>query len=209
MSSRPPTPRATGPAEIPIERVYGLDIETDTSVDGLDPEVGAVVAVAVATERGERVFDGPENQLLTELDHFMSSLPAGIVVTWYGSGFDLPYLDRRAEILGRRLGLEITSVDRETGTGSRRHTGVWYGHRHLDAYLVYRNDLPRLLEVSCSLKSVSRLLGYEPLEVDVEKLHRLSPHELRGYVASDARLCRAAALRRWATALPFVDQPTA
>ena len=99
MSSRPPTPRATGPAEIPIERVYGLDIETDTSVDGLDPEVGAVVAVAVATERGERVFDGPENQLLTELDHFMSSLPAGIVVTWYGSGFDLPYLARRAEIL--------------------------------------------------------------------------------------------------------------
>ncbi len=196
--------------EVPVERVYGLDIETDTSIDGLDPDVAPVVAVAVATEHGEWVFDGPENQLLTELDHFVSGLADGIVVTWYGSGFDLPYLDRRAEILGRRLGLEITSVgERDAVGGAKRHRGVWYGHRHLDAYLVYRNDLPRLLEVSCSLKSVSRLLGFDPLEVDIDQLHELAPHELRAYVASDARLCRAAALRRWATALPFVDQPSA
>ena len=182
--------------------VYGLDIETDTSVDGLDPRVSAIVAVAVSTGDTDHVFDGDERRLLVELDEFLRFLDPGVLVTWYGSGFDLPFLETRSTLTGVPLGLSV---------GPCRHdpealAGTWHGHRHLDAYRVYRNDLTRLLDLSCSLKSVSRLLGYEPIEVEVEQLHDLSPAELRAYVASDARLTRAAALRRWRTATPFVDQ---
>ena len=71
---------------------------------------------------------------------------------------------------------------------------------------MYRNDLRRLLDISCSLKSVARLLGYDPVTVDMHRLHELGAQQLRAYVASYARLCRAAALRRWPTAAPFIDQ---
>ena len=44
--------------------IYGLDIETDTSVDGLDPAVSPVVTVALATGAGEETFVGPERSIL-------------------------------------------------------------------------------------------------------------------------------------------------
>ena len=40
--------------------IYGLDIETDTTTDGLDPRVAAVVAVAVAGEGVEVVLEADE-----------------------------------------------------------------------------------------------------------------------------------------------------
>jgi hypothetical protein len=42
--------------------VYGLDIETDTTENGLDPRVAAVVTVALAGPGYEEVFTGPEAQ---------------------------------------------------------------------------------------------------------------------------------------------------
>lgn len=188
---------------VPERLVYGLDIETDTTIDGLDPAVAPIVAIAVCTRDHDHVFDGAEAEVLRGVDQLLRSLEPGILVTWYGSGFDLPFLQARATAAHIPLGLRIEPLDLDASRGVR---GLWHAHRHLDAYRVYRNDLGRLLDLSCSLKSVSRFLGYEPMEVDVEHLHHLPLAELRAYVASDARLSRAAALRRWATAAPFVDQ---
>lgn len=193
-----PTSRAaalTGP-------VYGLDIETDTTVDGLDPLVARVVAIAISTEDGEHVFDGAELDILRATDHTLATLEPGVLVTWYGSGFDLPFLEHRISRHGLLTGLRVLPAEHDP----QARVGSWHRHRHLDAYRVYRNDLPRLLPVSCSLKSVARLLGFEPIEVDIERLHELPANQLRDYVASDARLGRAAALRRWTTAAPFMDQ---
>ena len=161
-----------------------------------------MVAVAISTEDGEYVFDGPELDLLRATDHTLASLAPGILVTWYGSGFDLPFLEHRIRRHGLLTGLRVAPADHDPSA----RVGSWHGHRHLDAYRVYRNDLTRLLPVSCSLKSVARLLGFDPIEVDIERLHELPLEQLREYVASDARLGRAAALRRWSTARPFLDQ---
>lgn len=193
--------RAVEVAAVDLSRVYGLDIETDTAVDGLDPQMAAVIAVAISGEGGEAVFDGEEAELLVALDGHLRRLPRGVLVTWYGSGFDLPFL---AERYGR-LGLDTGLLTERHGSDDHV-TGSWSGHRHLDAYRVYRNDLTRLLDISCSLKSVAGLLGFAPVEVDVERVHELPRRELREYVASDARLARLAALQRWPTAVRFVDQ---
>ena len=78
------------------QAVYGLDIETDTTENGLDPRVAAVVTVALVGPTYEEVFTGPESQLLTDLDARLAQLEPGVLATWNGSAFDLPFLADRA-----------------------------------------------------------------------------------------------------------------
>ena len=76
--------------------VYGLDIETDTSVDGLDPACSAVLTVAVSMHGLDEVFSGAEPDLLVELDDRLAELEPGVIATWNGAAFDLPFLADRA-----------------------------------------------------------------------------------------------------------------
>jgi len=184
--------------------LYGLDIETDTSVDGLDPSVSPIVAVAVATPDGDRVFHGPEDLVLHRTDELMSELDPGIVVTWNGSGFDLPFLAERARRLGVTLGLDLWDDGPErTEPGVVR--GRWYAHDHLDGYRLYRADVGRSLGFPCGLKPLSRLVGLAPVEVDRSCIHLLDDAALEAYVASDARLARELVLRRWPVAERATD----
>jgi DNA polymerase elongation subunit (family B) len=195
----------------PDAPLYGLDIETDTARGGLDPARTPVVAVAVVDGTTERVFTGAEAFLLARLDEHLASLPSGVLVTWNGAGFDLPFLADRAHRLRVGIGLQLTP---DPSIGLRReplaghHTAYrasWYQHAHIDAYRLYRADAAPALGVSCSLKSMARALGLPVIEVDRTRIHELDPEDLARYVASDARLARALVLRRWATAARSVD----
>ena len=91
--------------------LIGLDIETDTTIDGLDPRQSSVLAVAISGGGIEAVLDGPdERSVLMETDRLLAPIEAGVLVTWNGSGFDLPFIATRARILGLSLGL-ITRHD--------------------------------------------------------------------------------------------------
>lgn len=169
---------------------YGLDIETDTTVDGLDSSCSAIVAVAVATDEGDEVFMGDEADLLIGVDRFLSELAPGLIVTWNGSSFDLPFIRDRASLLGMELGLR---------------SGSWWGHRHIDGYRLYRSDVARVLGVSCGLKPLSRMVGLKPVEVDRTRIHELDADQMHSYVASDARLAKEMVLRRMPAALANVD----
>jgi DNA polymerase elongation subunit (family B) len=192
--------------------LYGVDIETDTEVDGLDPGVGRVLAVAVADGDGIALFDqADEAELLTRVDRHLAGLAPGVIVTWNGARFDLPYLATRAGLHRVELGLRLwpdprCRDDRESLPG---HVGTyrasWHGHRHLDAYRVYRADVGPALRIGCSLKTVARLAGLAPVEVDASRVHDLTAAEMAAYVGSDARCTAALALRRWATAAPSID----
>ncbi len=176
--------------------LYGLDIETDTSVDGLNPALSPIVAAAVATDAGDHVFQGPEPQILTQLDSLLARLAPGLVVTWNGAAFDLPFLAERARIVDAPIGLRLwTDPTLKSDPGAFR--GRWYHHDHLDGYRVYRADVGRSLGLSCGLKALSRLVGLEPIEVDRTALHLLDEDSVRSYVASDARLAKTLVLRRW------------
>lgn len=191
--------------------LYGLDIETDTEVDGLDPGVAAVVAVALSTdEHGDTVVTGSEAGLLAAVDACLADLPPGVLVTWNGSGFDLPFLADRARRCRVALGLQLTldpslaEPDRQPLAG---HAGAyrarWHGHDHLDACRAWRALAPP--GTACGLKAVARSVGFDPVSIDVARVHALSPAELRRYVTSDAGLARRVAALRWPALAAFVD----
>ncbi len=177
--------------------------------------MAAVVSIAVVGGEHTHVFEGPEPQLLRRLDALLVDLPAGVIVTWNGGGFDLPFLADRAARLGIELGLTLrhdpsvlSSRDPLPG-----HPGVyrgrWYDHSHLDGYRVYRADVGASLGWSCGLKAMARSVGLDPVEVDRERIHDLSAQELHDYVASDAYLARELVTRRWATARLAIDKMAA
>ncbi|MEZ5322402.1 MAG: 3'-5' exonuclease [Microthrixaceae bacterium] len=195
-------------------RLYALDIETDTSVDGLDAEVAPVIAVGLAYQGRSITFDGPESELLRSLDDHLGSLPPGLIITWNGSRFDLPFLDARARHCGTPVALRLVPVRRHVHTAHAepRWDARWYDHRHLDLYDLYRNDVGAGLGISCGLKRMARLAGLDPVEVDFERFHELDRTEVARYVRSDAEVTRVLALRRWpsvrrAADLPFPPSP--
>ena len=192
--------------------LYGLDIETDTTIDGLDPAVAPIVSVAVAGVDVEAVFDGDEAAMLTDLDEMLRDLEPGILVTWNGSGFDMPFLGDRAHAAGVELGLELWRDNRLRSNRPplRGHFGLyrasWYRHLHLDAYRVYRNDVGRSLGISCGLKPLAHFVSLPVVEVDASQIHLLSRAEVHDYVLSDAVLARQLTERRWPTISGAVDQ---
>lgn len=191
--------------------VYGLDIETDTTENGLDPRVASVVTIALAGPGYEEVFTGEEHVLLADLDERLHELEPGVLATWNGAAFDMPFIADRAALYGMSLGLRLQldpsiTLHRAPLPG---HDGAyragWYGHDHLDAYRVYRGDVGPALRISCSLKSIARFVGLAPVEVDRTRIHDLSNEALHAYAASDARLARILTERRWGTAARCVD----
>jgi uncharacterized protein YprB with RNaseH-like and TPR domain len=192
--------------------VYGLDIETDTTENGLDPRVASVVTVALSAPGVDEVYSGRETTILFDVDQRLRSLPPGVLATWNGAAFDLPFLHDRATLHGMELGLRLQF---DPGLAMRRaplpghrgaYRGAWYEHGHIDAYRLYRGDVGPSLRVSCSLKSIARLVGLSPIEVDRGRIHDLSNEALHAYASSDARLARVLTERRWASASRFVDR---
>jgi hypothetical protein len=193
--------------------VYGLDIETDTTIDGLDPLVARVVAVAVAGPSGVTIFDdGNEGLLLDRLDWHLASIEPGVLATWNGANFDLPFLHHRARLHDLAIGLRLRPdpalpLPREPLPGhAHTNRAWWHGHAHLDAYRVYRADVVPALGVSGGLKSIAQLCGLAPVLADPSQLHRLASEDVRAYVSSDARCTRELVLRRWPTAPNAVDR---
>ena len=175
--------------------VYGLDIETDTSDDGLDPRVAPVVTVALSFPGHDEIFSGRESTLLYDLDTRLRELPTGVIATWNGAAFDLPFLAHRASLhqldLGLRLRLDPTIALHSPLPGhDGAYRGAWHQHTHLDAYRLYKGDVGPILRVSCSLKSIARLVGLAPVEVDRTRIHDLPREALQAYASSDARRAR-------------------
>jgi hypothetical protein len=191
--------------------IYGLDIETDTTPmhdstpRGLDPATTSIVNVAVSTRDGEIVFRGDEKSLLLSLDRYIRNLPVGVVATWNGAVFDLPFILSRAKFLGIELGLTVSPAENirpkyEPLPGHRGgYHGVWSNHTavphvHLDiAYALQKHATD--LGIQWSLKPLARHHGLSPIEVDRTAVHLLTPEQQDEYVASDARVTRVLAER--------------
>jgi hypothetical protein len=156
------------------------------------------------------VFTGAEADILVNTDNQLAQLGAGLLVTWNGAGFDLPYVARRAEMLGIELGLDLTDDPRRRSTRDpqrRSVRGSWHDLIHLDGYLLYRADVGRSLGISCGLKPLARFVGLEPVELDRRTLHLASQEQVAEYVASDARMATALVRRRMPAARSAADFP--
>ena len=158
----------------------------------------------------EIVLDGDEAGLLADLDGALATLEPGVLVTWNGAAFDLPFIADRARTLGVEIGLQLrfdpTIHRREPLPGHQgAYRGRWYDHRHIDGYQLFRADVGASMRLPCGLKPLARFVGLPVVEVDRAAIHQLDADITRRYVASDARLARALVLRRVATAVAAVD----
>lgn len=189
--------------------VYGIDIETDTSTDGLDPSVAPVRAVALSHRGGDELFVGDEADLLTALDERLARLPRGVIATWNGAAFDLPFLADRATILEIPLGLRLVldrrlTLQRAPLPGhAGAYRAAWHGHGHLDTYRLYgahRGPGP-----FTSLRTIGRLIGLGTVDCRPARNQDLTNEALHAHAPSDARLARVLAERRWPAAARLVD----
>lgn len=207
VAAVPYAPAVTSP---PWPTLYGLDIETDTSRGGLDPSRAAIVAAAVAGPGHTTVLTGAEASLLVRLETHLGALPPGVLVTWYGSRFDLPFVAERARRCGIDLRLDLSPCthrrcfDERPYGPERCFDARWGAHRHIDACLAWR-QLPDQSRLRCGLKEVARRHGLAPVVVERASIHRLTRSELRLYVARDATLARLLALSRWESLASSVD----
>lgn len=186
--------------------LYALDIETDTTVNGLDPAVAAVTSVAVLSSDGDLVVfdDRNERRLLTGLLAWLGHADAGdLVVTWNGSCFDLPFIaDRLARwgIDGRRYGFRVVpAADRPPKYAPLPgHAGGYRakvcGLDHVDIAYLWRSFADER-QLPWSLKPVAEAHGLTPVVVDREHVSELSVSERTAYVVSDVEMTLALALR--------------
>lgn len=189
--------------------IYGIDIETDTTSNGLDPAVARVVTVALSGRSFDEVFVGDEATLLRAVDSRLASLAPGVLATWNGATFDLPFIADRARLLGVGIGLHLCldrrlTMDRTTLPGhGGAYRGAWGRHTHLDTFRLYG---PTAGSSRGSLRSLGRLLGLGAPCGPTDRTHDLANEALHAHAASDARLARVLAERRWSHAARLVDR---
>lgn len=175
--------------------VAAFDIETDTATGGLDPQLSAAVTIAVATATEELVFSdiAGERDLICTFDEWLRQLDDGVVASWGGARFDVPFLWTRAAICGVRLDWSLIPdgpvVKYTPITGHDGQYVVKFHDRlgHRDIEIEYR-DAAEAGNVRWGLKPVAQLFGMDPIEVDTANLHLLSAAEVIAYNASDARV---------------------
>lgn len=200
--------------------IYALDLETDTSGGGgLDPQTAGITECALTTGDGDTVLSaaGDETGMLIALDDTLAALPPGLIVTWNGTFFDLPFLRTRTSIRRRAcdpaakrlrdFGMQLIPqpdlhprYDYLNGHACG-YTAVWQRrdhrdapHQHLDVSFAYR-QVADALGVRSGLKPVARALGIEVIEVDRARMHLLTDAERIAYASSDTRATRELALR--------------
>lgn len=190
--------------------IYGLDIETDTRQDGLDPTVASVVTVALSGRKLDEVFVGPEHELLEALDRRLATLEPGVIATWNGSTFDLPFIADRARLLGLDLGLQLCLDRRLTlhRAPLPGHAGAyraaWHRHTHIDTFRLYGHPSPA--SPWTSLRVIGRVLGLGAHGEPIHRTQALTNEALHAHAPSDARLARVLAERRWSVAARLVDR---
>ncbi len=199
---------------MPHAQIYGLDIETDTRHDGLDPAVAPVITVAISGAKFDEVFVGPEAELLEALDARLAALEPGILATWNGSTFDLPFIADRARLLGLDLGLQLCPDHRLTlhRAPLPGHAGAyraaWHRHTHVDTFRLYGHRSPHTPWTS--LRAIGRVLGLSGpvvhhLDDAPHRAQTLANEVLHAHAPSDARLARVLAERRWSAASRLID----
>lgn len=189
----------------PLEHdIYGIDIETDRSRGTIDPSLAPIRAIGLSIRDAEHTFTGDETSILRELDERLAELQPGILATWNGAIFDLPYIADRARLVGVALDLVLFADRRRRSARSLLpgHDGAyratWGAHRHLDTFRLYGD--------SGSSGSFATLFGLPRRQAaTIASTDDLVNEAMHAHAASDARLARVLAERRRQAALRLVD----
>jgi hypothetical protein len=205
---------------IPADRIYAFDFETDNSQGhGLNPLMAGITDIALATGTGETALNPSlgEQKLLDLFRDAVQALPAGIIGTWGGTHFDVPYLRTRMGITGcPEHGFTFTPTPEfapkyQVLPGS--DSGFTFTARSLvDGGLILHFDVAyackphaERLGVPWRLKPFAEAIGLDVIELDRTRLHEYTEEERRAYNVSDARATREIIL--WLLGYPAAAIP--
>jgi DNA polymerase elongation subunit (family B) len=187
-----------------------IDLET-TGLCGTAPDAG-ITDIALGGSWGTHVITGTdERNMLRQLSDTLT-LFTGIVVTWWGTGFDWPYLADRYAAHGMPTPFVITSA--REGRPSDHHPnpviltvasvdGRW---QHVDACNAWR-PIRKAAGLSSGLKAVAADYGMNPVVVDRERMADLTDDERITYAASDAAVTYALAVGLGDLLAVHIDRP--
>lgn len=79
--------------------LFAFDIETDTTVNGLDRRVVEIISFAVYSPDVQIVIDGgTEAERIRRFCDLLDDIPPGIACSWNGGPFDGPFTSDRARM---------------------------------------------------------------------------------------------------------------
>lgn len=184
--------------------IYGIDIETDTRRGSVDPAEAPIRAIGISARNLDDTFTGDEVTILRRVDERLRELPGGILATWNGAIFDLPYIADRARLLGVDLDLVLCPDRRRRNSRAllpghdSAYRATWGAHRHLDTFRLYGD--------SGTGGTLAGLLGLQRRRAaTIASTDDLLNEALHAHAASDARLARVLAERRGHGALKVLD----
>lgn len=211
---------------------YAADIETDTNEQadgqryGLEPLKSGITEIAFSCDtsvmsEGGTVFatdDGmAEADVIIGFDQMLYELDPGVLFTWNGSFFDLPFILTRSEILGitQHMHLHAQPGLKPKYTPTAPHTGGYSAtwgtkgvmpHQHFDIMRAYERAA-KLLDAKWSLKPVAEAYGLEMINVDRERMDLLTPAERRAYALSDSSGTRKLGMHHMGLEVPEITDP--
>lgn len=216
------------------EHSYAFDIETDTSGGyGLDPRKGGITEIALAfdatvAERFEAAHGGivysvedglAEEEVIIEFDRTLARLEPGVLFTWNGSFFDLPFILSRAEMLdiAHHLHLRAQPGLKPKYEPLPGHVGgysaVWgssannFPHQHIDIQRGYER-YARDLGIKWRLKPVAHAYGIDMVDPgDRSALHLMPGDKRVEYALSDANGTRLLGMHQLGLTVPEVTDP--
>ncbi len=166
-------------------KILAFDIETHSSLGKISvPDNNPIIMVAFYANGFEKVitwkrfetdlscieFVENEKELIRRFSEVIESYRPDMLVGYYSDGFDLPYIQARAERnnMNLRLGLDYS----ELNIDKRRESASIAGIIHIDIYKFIRRVAGGALETSFyDLNSVAlEILGEEKLDVDMDEL---------------------------------------
>lgn len=196
-----------------LPSLFAFDIETDTTVNGLDPAVAEIVSIALWSPAvSEVILGGTERERIERFAELLDAIPDGVAATWNGAVFDVPFIEDRARINGVETGFVIQAdptiipkYDFLPGHASG-YRACLRGHRHADVAYAYRGyAMDHLGPKGWALKPVAKSLGIEMVEVDRSKIHELTREQIERYNLSDARGTYLLAERLGDRLVPYTD----
>jgi len=140
-------------------------------------------------------FLGPEKDILLNVIQTIREWDWNILLTHYGSFFDIDYLIKRCALNGLKFDIgrrnDVPRILVKAGSGKARreeHLVRMTGRIHVDKWKEAIMDQSLYAKVKGhSLKELARWFHLEPIEIPRGKFAALTEKELEEYVLSDAR----------------------
>ncbi len=166
-------------------KILAVDIETYSNNREINPQKNPILFISLYCKKFKKVLThkkvnfnldfvevlDSEEEMLKKFNYYLNEFDPDILTGFFSDGFDMPYLSKRAKVLGVDFDFGIDNSGLVITGSAFKHAKI-KGVVHIDIYRFVRGVLRSSLNLeSFSLNEVSKeLLSKEKLDVDLDNL---------------------------------------